>query len=162
MNLRSLAIVVVLALLAVFAALNWSAITAPMQLSLLFATVQAPLGLIMLGFTALLGVLFLVFAVTMQTSLLLDSRRHARELQNQRELADRAEASRFTDLRAYLEKELAALRLVVEAQSEDVGARVALAERTLRDEIEQSANSLSAYIGELEDRLQGGGTPARP
>lgn len=162
MNLRSLAIVVVLALLAVFAALNWSAITAPMQLSLLFATVQAPLGLIMLGFTALLGMLFLVFAVTMQTSLLLDSRRHARELQNQRELADRAEASRFTDLRTYLEKELAALRLVVEAQSGDVGARVALAERTLRDEIEQSANSLSAYIGELEERLQGGGTPVRP
>ncbi len=154
MNLRSIAIVVVLALMAIFAALNWSAFITPMQLSLLFGTVQAPLGLIMLAFTALLTVVFLLFVVTMQTSLLLEARRSARDLHAQRELADHAEASRFTDLRTYLETELTALRLVVEAKSEDVGARIALAERTLRDEVEQSSNSLSAYIGELEERLE--------
>jgi len=162
MNLRSLSIVVVLALLIAFAAINWSAFTTPMQLSLLFGTVQGPLGIIMLAFTAALTVLFLLFVVTMQTSILLESRRTARELQAQRELADRAEASRFTDLRTYLEKELASLRLSVEASTTDVGARIALAERTLRDEVEQSANSLSAYIGELEDRLEQGRSAARP
>ena len=162
MNLRSLSIVVVLALLIAFAAINWSAFTTPMQLSLLFGTVQAPLGVIMLTVTALLTLLFLLFVVTMQASIMLESRRNARELQAQRELADRAEASRFTDLRTYLEKELAGLRVAMEASATDVGARIALAERTLRDEVEQSANSLSAYIGELEDRLEQGRTAARP
>jgi len=159
MNLRSLAIVVVLALLAIFAALNWSAFTTPMELTLLFTTVQAPLGLIMLAATALLTLLFMLFVVTMQTSLLLESRRNARELQAQRELADRAEASRFTELHTYLEKELAALRVATEAKAEDVAARVALSERTLRDELEQSTNSLSAYFGELEERLEQALTP---
>jgi len=162
MNLRSLSIVVVLALLIAFAAINWSAFTTPMQLSLLFATVQAPLGVIMLAVTAVLTLLFLLFVVTMQASIMLESRRNARELQAQRELADRAEASRFTDLRTYLEKELASLRVAMEASATDVGARIGLAERTLRDEVEQSANSLSAYIGELEDRLEQGRTAARP
>jgi uncharacterized integral membrane protein len=162
MNLRSLSIVVVLALLIGFAAINWSAFTTPMQLSLLFATVQAPLGVIMLAVTAVLTLLFLLFVVTMQTSIMLESRRNARELQAQRELADRAEASRFTDLRTYLEKELASLRVAMEASATDVGARIGLAERTLRDEVEQSANSLSAYIGELEERLEQGRTAARP
>jgi len=133
-----------------------------MQLSLLFGTVQAPLGVIMLAATAVLTLLFLLFVVTMQASIMLESRRNARELQAQRELADRAEASRFTDLRTYLEKELAGLRVAMEASATDVGARIALAERTLRDEVEQSANSLSAYIGELEDRLEQGRTAARP
>ena len=153
MNLRSLVIVLVLALLTVFAALNWSAFTTPTQLSLLFTTVQAPLGLIMLAATALITLLFILFVVTMQTSLLLESRRNARELQAQRELADHAEASRFTELRSYLENELAALRVATEAKADDVAARVALTERTLRDDLEQSTNSLSAYFGELEERL---------
>jgi len=159
MNLRSLAIVLVLALLAIFAALNWPAFTTPMQLSLLFTTVQAPLGLIMLAATGLLTLLFMLFVVTMQTSLLLESRRNARELQAQRELADRAEASRFTELRSYLEKELAALRMTTEAKADEVAARVALTERTLRDEMTESTNSLSAYFGELEERLDRSPSP---
>jgi len=159
MNLRSLAIVLVLALLAIFAALNWPAFTTPMQLSLLFTTVQAPLGLIMLAATGLLTLLFMLFVVTMQTSLLLESRRNARELQAQRELADRAEASRFTELRGYLEKELAALRMATEAKADEVAARVALTERTLRDEMTESTNSLSAYFGELEERLDRSPSP---
>ena len=84
MNLRSLAIVLVLALLTVFAALNWSAFTTPTELSLLFTTVRAPLGLIMLAATALITLLFMLFVVTMQTSLLLESRRNARELRRGR------------------------------------------------------------------------------
>ncbi len=159
MNLRSLVIVLVLALLTMFATLNWSAFTTPTELSLLFTTVQAPLGLIMLAATALITLLFMLFVVTMQTSLLLESRRNARELQAQRELADHAEASRFTELRSYLENELAALRVATEAKADDVAARVALTERTLRDDLEQSTNSLSAYFGELEERLDKALTP---
>lgn len=156
MSLRSLSIVVVLVLLAAFAALNWTTFTTPTELSLLFGSVYAPLGVVLLGFIAALCVLFLLFIVYLQTSVLLESRRHAREMQSQRELADHAEASRFTDLRAYLEKELTALRVAMEAGAEQIGARVALAERTLRDEVEQSANGLAAHIGEIEERFEQG------
>lgn len=65
-----------------FAAINWGAFTTPTTLSLLFGFVQAPLGLIMLGLTALLTFVFLLFAVFLQTSALLDIRRRERELQS--------------------------------------------------------------------------------
>jgi hypothetical protein len=73
-----------------------------------------------------------------------DARRQTRELQAQRDLADKAEASRFTELRAELMARLDRL------QSD---ARLA---------VEQSANSTAAHIGELEDRLDRAGLMGRP
>ena len=60
MPLRTVVILVVLAAVALFAALNWSAFLAPATLSFGFAQVQAPLGLIMLGLLAIVIALFLM------------------------------------------------------------------------------------------------------
>jgi len=116
MPLRTVLLLIVLAAIALFAALNWSAFLAPTTLSLGFAQVQAPLGLIMLGLIALLTALFLGYLVYLQTTVLLESRRHAKELQAQRELADQAEASRFTELRAYLDARLSEVENSLGAQ----------------------------------------------
>jgi uncharacterized integral membrane protein len=132
---RALAFFLVLVLVGLFALLNWDAFSALTPLNLGLTTVQAPLGLIMLGLVAFLCVLFTVWVVTMQASSLMEARRQTRELQAQRDLADRAEASRFTELRSELMARLDRL------QSD---SRVA---------IEQSSNALAAQVGELEDRL---------
>jgi hypothetical protein len=50
---------------------------------------------------------FVVWALSMQATLIVESRRQSKELQAQRELADRAEASRFTELRDFIGQELA-------------------------------------------------------
>jgi hypothetical protein len=134
MPLRNVLLLVVLVAVAVFAALNWSVIMAPTTLSLGFAEVQAPLGLVLLGVIALLSVLFLAYVVYLQSSVLLEARRHARELQASRELADQAEASRFTELRAHLDTRLTDIE-----------------------------NSVSAQLGELRDRLdRASPTPTPP
>ena len=57
----------------------------------------------MLGLTALLGVFFVAYVVYLQSSVLMETRRHTKEMQAQRDLADKAEASRFTELRNFLE-----------------------------------------------------------
>jgi uncharacterized integral membrane protein len=162
MQLRTLILIILLAALALFAALNWTALTAPTALSFVFGTVQAPIGLIMLGFTVAIVVAFLVYIVYLQSSVVLEARRQARELQTQRELADRAEASRFTELREYLAGELATLRTTGGGASTDYAARLERMEQTLREEIQNTGNSLAAYIGELEERLDERGDPARP
>ena len=59
MNARTLAIAIALFLLAVFALLNWSAFSTPTALTLGFAEVQAPLGLVMLVVTGIVSGLFL-------------------------------------------------------------------------------------------------------
>ena len=123
MQLRNVVLLVVLGLVAVFAALNWSVIIAQTTLSLGFAEVQAPLGLVLLAILGLLTTLFLLYVVYLQTSVLLETRRHARELQAQRELADQAEASRFTELRSFLDTRLTELENSLSASIGELGAR---------------------------------------
>jgi ABC-type multidrug transport system fused ATPase/permease subunit len=154
MYLRTVLILVVLGALVVFAVINWNVFMAPTTLSIIFATVEAPLGLILLGVIALLTLLFLVYVVYLQSSLLVESRRHARELQGQRELADQAEISRFSQLRSFLENELRNLTKSNEASRAGITARLDQLERELRIAVEQSGNTLAAYIGEIEDRLE--------
>lgn len=156
MKVRTLFLLLTLAAIAAFTALNWSAFMTPTTLSLGVANVQAPLGLVMLGLVAFLAALFLVFVVYLQTSVLLEARRHARELQANRELAGQAEASRFTELRGFLEAELRR-QAGLDAESRAILlARLDQLDRDLRSAVEQSGNTLAAYIGELEDRLERG------
>jgi predicted Holliday junction resolvase-like endonuclease len=153
MYLRTLMILAVLGLIAVFSALNWSAFIAPTALSLGFTSVEAPLGLILLAIVALLTLLFLVYITYLQSTVLLESRRHTRELQSQRELAEQAETSRFNQLRTSMETELEKLAGDMEQSKSLLLTRLDQLERDLRAALEQTGNSLAAYIGELEDRF---------
>jgi hypothetical protein len=156
MKLRTILLLLVLGAIATFSALNWGAFNTPTTLSLGVTEVQAPLGVIMLGVVAFLAAFFLVFVVYVQASALFDSRRHAQELQANRELADKAEASRFTELRSFLEVELQKLASGNAGAPVDAAivARLDRLERELLAAIEQSGNGLAACIGELEDRLE--------
>jgi uncharacterized integral membrane protein len=154
MYLRTLLILIVLGAVAVFAAINWKAFMASTTLSVVFANVEAPLGLILLVVVGLLTLLFLLYVVYLQSSVLMENRRNARELQAQRELAEQAEASRISQLRSFLESELRRLGEKTEESKVVVLAKLEALERELRSVVEQSGNTLAAYIGEIEDRLE--------
>jgi len=109
MPLRTLGIVVMAMLLALFVAVNWAAFMTPTTLSMIIGTVQAPLGLVMLVITGFVAALFVAYALWLQGSVLMETRRMTRELASQRQLADQAEASRFTELRTLIEKRLDAI-----------------------------------------------------
>jgi uncharacterized integral membrane protein len=143
MSMRTVLVLVVIALLALFTVVNWQTFITPTELNLVVARVQAPLGLVMLGFTAVLAAVLLAYALKVQVNALSDSRRQSEELRRQRELADQAEASRFTELRSFLEQEMAALRKT----QQDAGQQ-------LRGELIDTANSLAASIGELDERIE--------
>ena len=74
-------------------------------------------------------------------SYLLESRRHAKELKEQRLLADQAEASRFTELRGVLLAETARLQQQLDAL-----------QQSLRSDIREHSNALAASLGEIDDR----------
>lgn len=158
MPIRTLLTFLVLGTIAAFAAVNWGSFMTPTSLSLLFTTIHAPLGLIMLGFTVLLTAMFLVFIAYLQASLLIDTRRHTREMQTQRALAEQAEASRFTDLRNFMEAEMRKLVEQVAESKTAVETRLDQFERNLHTAVEETGNTLAAYIGEFEDRLERGKT----
>jgi len=153
MNLRKLSIVVALVLLTIFAALNWTAFTTPTTLSLLFLQVQAPLGVIMLLVTVLVSGLFLVYILFQQAGIILEARRYAKVLTSQRELAEKAEASRFVEMRTLLDAELRKLEAQGAAGTRELSARIERLEQQLVDKFAESTRTLSAYVGEVEDKL---------
>lgn len=147
MNFRTLILLLIVAAISALAALNWSALSVPSMVWLGVASVEAPLGLIMLGLTVLLGVFFIAYVLSLQGSVLLDTRRHTKEMQAQRELADKAEASRFTELRAFLEVQHQ------QVQSQLIERLDALESR-LAARAQESDNSTAAYVGQLEQQLR--------
>jgi len=154
MYLRTLFLVLALGALALFTAANWSAFIAPATLSVIFATIEAPLGLVLLSVVVLLTALFLIYVVYLQSSVLFETRRHARELHAQRELAEHAEISRLHDLRSSLEAQLQTLGKQTEQAKTELSARLDQIEGDLRQSIEQCQNSLAASIAEIDDRLE--------
>lgn len=153
MKVRTVLLLLALLLLAVFAIVNWAAFSAPTQLSLLVAQVQAPLGIIMLGICVLLAAFFLAYIAFQQMTMLADTRRAAREVQTAHELADKAEASRYNELRQWLQAELDRLRTQGEQAGQTVHARLDALERALLRAGSEHVNSLAAMVGEVDDKL---------
>lgn len=154
MKIRTFLLLVTISAMIAFALLNWNQFTEKTTLSLGFTAIAAPLGLVMLILTASITALFLIYLVYLQTTALLDIRRHSRELEASRKLADQAEASRFTELRNFIEVELQKITATSNQATSAILKDLDQARQGLHAEIEQSTNSLSAYIGELEDRVE--------
>ena len=147
MQFRSAILFLVVLAIAALAVLNWPALAAPTTVSLGLATLEAPLGLVMLGLTTLLAVFFVAYVLSLQGSVLLETRRHTKEMQVQRELADKAEASRFTELRHFLE--------IQHGQAHTaLLARIDALEQRLARRVEESDNATAAYVGQLEHQLR--------
>ena len=154
--MRARTILLILAILAVaaFAALNVDEFTRSSVLSLGVATIKVPLGLVMLLLLVIAVVVFLASTLYVQSANLLETRKYARELSAQRALADKAEASRFTELRSYLDAQTAATVSREAASVTVMAERLSRAQAALLLRIEQSDGATAAYIGQLEDRME--------
>ncbi|WP_309678100.1 hypothetical protein [Polaromonas sp.] len=157
MRARTVLFIIAIAVVAAFVALNVDEFTRISVLSLGFTTIQVSLGLVMLLLLVVATVVFLASTLYMQSSNLIETRKYARELNTQRELADKAEASRFTELRNYLEAQAVATQQRENAASAVLTQRFALQQQALLTRIEQSDNSTAAYLGQLQDRLEADG-----
>jgi uncharacterized integral membrane protein len=146
-------IVVALVLLAFFAIANWGLLTAPATLDFLAFTVQGPLGLILFGATLAFAALFAIYALSLRASTLVETRRHTRELQIQRDLADKAEASRFTALGTTVEQEFSRVRALIEESRAEARQQALDVETSLKRALSETANELFAHIGEIDEKL---------
>ncbi|MGB4115761.1 MAG: hypothetical protein WBK51_04340 [Polaromonas sp.] len=153
MRTRILLLTVGIMLIAAFTVLNIDEFTRISTLSLGFTTMQLPLGLVMLMVLTVILLIFLATTIYMHSTQLMETRKYARELTAQRELADKAEASRFTELRRYLEAQ-ATLTLTRDSDAVAVmDSRLAQTEKLLLHRMDQSDNSAAAYWGQHDDAL---------
>jgi uncharacterized integral membrane protein len=153
--MRARVIIPLLAILLVagFAAQNWSEFQRPVSLLFGFVVADAPLGLIMLGALGLTLVAFLLTTAAQETRSLVENRHHSREMERQRALADKAEASRFTELRHYMDTQLKDLRQRETVAATELEKAMVNSQRELRLQLENSNKLLATRLGELESRI---------
>ncbi len=154
--MRAKTIVLLVAILAVagFTALNWSEFMRTAPLSFGWTVTEASLPLVLLGVLFVTLLAFLVTSATQRTQNLLESRDHAKALQAQRDLADRAEASRFTDLRQHMDTQLRENRQREVMAASEFERTMQTSNRELRTQLEQMNRTLAGRLSEIEARLE--------
>jgi biopolymer transport protein ExbB/TolQ len=153
MTIRFAFLLILLALLGGFVALNWAAFIVPTTLFVGMGMVDAPLGLIMLGIVLMLLGLFVVYVLYLHAAELLRTRRLLKDMASQRKQLEQAESSRITELHSFIASQFAAQQ---QRDAQGVVASQAQTETRLQSErkwIEEIHNGLAAQIGQLEDRL---------
>mgnify|MGYP001627412912 CR=1 FL=1 len=154
MRTRFVLLVIAILLIAGFAALNWSEIIRPSPLLFGPVVADAPLGAILLGLLALAVVVFALSAASMRTHSLLESRHHMKELEAQRALADKAEASRFTELRQHIDTHLKEQRERESMTVSELNSAMLQNQRELSNKLDQVNRAMAARLSELEHRLE--------
>ena len=164
MRTRTILLVVAILLVAGFAALNWSEMVRSTPLSFGIMVADAPLGLILMGLLVLTLLLFLGSAAAMRTQSLMEYRTHQKTLEAQRELADKAEASRFVELRNQMDQHLKAMRERDAIAATEVDKAMLQSRREMQAHMEQMNRLISARLDEMEQRLTGvrGPVPVTP
>ena len=153
MRTRTIVLVVAILLVAGFAALNWTEMVRPSTLMFGPIAADVPLGLTMLVLLAVTLVLFLASSLAMRAQSLMDYRQHQKTLEAQRDLADRAEASRFVDLRQHLDTHLKDMRERDAIAASEFDKAMLQSRRELQVQMEQINRTISARLTEIEARL---------
>ena len=153
MRARLIVVLTAVLLVAGFAGLNWSEFLRSTPLSFGLFIMSAPLGLILLGVLTVTLVAFLISSIHMQTVNLLDTRQHSKALQAQRDLADKAEASRFTDLRQHMDAQMREIHQRETIAATELEKAVAQGQRELRTQLELMNRTLATRLAEIETRI---------
>jgi hypothetical protein len=154
--MRARLVFIVLALLVVggVAALNWPEFTRTTTLAFGAFTTEASVGLFMLAAFGITILVMLLSSAMQESRYMLESHRHAKALQAQRDLADKAEASRFTDLRQHLDMHLRENRQREAIAATEFEKAMVQSQRELRNQLEGMSRTLESRLGELEGRIE--------
>ncbi len=109
MSIRTVVILLLCVLSAVFLAVNWTGIVAPVPVNLLVKQVEAPLGLIIFIVLGLLLVAWIIWSFLQQAAALVDIRKAYKEARTNKQLAENAEQSRIQASTKTLSQEFADL-----------------------------------------------------
>jgi small-conductance mechanosensitive channel len=153
--MRARLVYIVLALLVVggVAAMNWPDFTRTTPMSFGVLTIEGSVGLFMLAAFGLTILVMLLSSAMQESRYMRESNRHAKALQVQRDLADKAEASRFTELRQYLDTHLRDNRGREAIAATEFEKAMVQSQRDLRSQLEQMSRSLDARLAELQGRI---------
>jgi biopolymer transport protein ExbB/TolQ len=155
MRARLLFLVIAILAVAGFAALNWSEVMRTTPLNFGIFVMDAAMGAILLTLLAIGLMAWLLSSTVLRSRMLITENRYTRDLQHQRDLADKAEASRFTELRQYLDSHFRENRQRDAVVTTEFEKTMLQSQRDLRAQMEQMSRALDTRLGQLESRFDG-------
>ena len=150
---RLLFILLAIVVVGGFAALNWPEVTRTMPLNFGVTTANASVGGVLLTAFGVTLLVFLISATMHESRNLLEWNRHSKALQAQRDLAERAETSRFTDLRQHIDTMLRERHQRDAIAANEFEKSMVQSQRELRNQLEQMHRTLVAQLGDLERHI---------
>lgn len=153
--MRARVVFIVLALLVVggVAALNWPEFTRTEPMNFGLFTSEGSVGLFMLAAFGVTILVMLLGSAMQESRFMLESNRQAKALQAQRDLADKAEASRFTDLRQHIDMHLRENRQREAIAATEFEKAMVQSQRELRTQLEQMSRSIDSRLADLQGRF---------
>lgn len=116
---RTLGILLVLVLMAVFLIINWTTLSQVTTVNLVYTEIQAPLGiLVVCGFSAII-VLLGIYTIWQQASVLIELRSAYKEARRAHQLAEEADKSRVTEATKEMKTRFEHLEAVLTGRSDE-------------------------------------------
>jgi len=167
---RGIIVTLIVLLLLLFAVLNFSSLAVNLPLNLIFFRVQAPLGLILVGFALVLSFIFLLVSLFRRAGQLRQISHLETELERERALVEKKRLSEFETLEGRLDERLNALEATVQTAVQSALAeqhsRFELSERAQLERLETQLlgirNDLADDIGEINTAVRRSLPPATP
>ena len=164
MKIRTIFLLFVLILMAVFLVINWTALSTVTAVNLIYTEIQAPLGVLVVGGFAAVVFVLLVYMVWQQASVTLELRAAYKEARNARTVADDAEKSRFAESNRILLERIEKLEALMTARSDETltavrqeAVRAEERYKALFDDQKRAQGELTAQvqtqIGAMEKRV---------
>ena len=149
MSIRTVVILLLCVLSAVFLAVNWTGIVAPVPVNLLVKQVEAPLGLIIFVVLGLLLVAWIIWSFLQQAAALVDIRKAYKEARTNKQLAENAEQSRIQASTKTLSQEFAELNTQLTASMTTSTEKTTEALGTFSEELK----ALKAQVALLDAKV---------
>lgn len=150
MTVRTVVLVLLSIFAAIFLILNWQGIMAPVPVNLLFETMEAPLGLILLLTLGTLWFVGILWALMTQAATLVEIRKAYREATANKTLAEKAEASRIEQVRVAIQEEMKSLESQI---LETVNKTVEAVNKT-GETAQKNTSDAEIRLGALEKSLE--------
>lgn len=165
MRARGILLTVLILLLVLFAAVNWATLAAPLPVNLLVTRLEVPVGLVLLGVTVGLAVVFFAGALFDRAAQLREIRGLEKQLEKARTKLDAQRLDEIGEVRDAIQAWGASLEKRIDERvgAAETSIKDAIAEadgreddrmRALEERVVTVRNELAADVGEAEDTIR--------
>ena len=163
-KLRTLGMMLILVLLAVFLIINWSALSQETTVNLVYTEITAPLGIIVgVAFAAIIALL-MIYTIWQQASVVMEIRQAHKEARIARQAAEDADKSRITELGKDMRARMDQLEALMVAKTEELNKfmkergdqqdrELALLRDQLKEEQTAQRNAVSERLLDIDKKV---------